>query len=378
MTPRVLHVITGLGHGGAERQLLALLRHLPVPCEVAVLTGPYTLAEPIEALGIPVHRLAMRGNRDLTALPALVRVIRQGRFDIVHTHLYRAGVFGRLAARLAGVRGVVATEHSLGEGHLEGRATGPAVRLLYQASERLGRVTVAVSPTVAARLDDWGVPSARVVTIPNGIDAAAFRFDPLRRARVRRRWGLDKRDFVVGTVGRLVPTKRTEVLIGALEHAATARLVVVGDGPRRRELERLAARSPAASRILFAGDTDDVPGALSALDVFAAPSVQETFGLSVLEALASGLPVLYTACPALQDLPADHAEGALRVPSSPDAYGEAIGRFARRPPGRLAPPAAVDRYSIDAVADRMTRLYRAIAAPTTAAAPRASSPRPTR
>ncbi|MFD0569638.1 glycosyltransferase [Kitasatospora gansuensis] len=155
---KVLHVITGLASGGAERQLELILRHLPGRhrCEVATLTNPGTVAAALTAAGVPVHDLAMRGNRDLGVLPRLTGLIRQGRYDLVHTHLYRAGLYGRLAARLAGVRPVLATEHSLHATVIEGRPVTPGVKALYLAAERLGSTTVAVSRQVAATLDDWG------------------------------------------------------------------------------------------------------------------------------------------------------------------------------------------------------------------------------
>ncbi|MCZ4516335.1 glycosyltransferase, partial [Streptomyces sp. ActVer] len=149
---KALHVITGLGVGGAEQQLRLLVRHLPVDCDVVTLTNPGAVAEDLTADGVRVMHLGMHGNRDLSALPRLVREIRGGRYDVVHTHLYRACVYGRIAARLAGVRAVVATEHSLGDSQMEGRRLTSGVRALYLASERLGRATVAVSPTVAERL----------------------------------------------------------------------------------------------------------------------------------------------------------------------------------------------------------------------------------
>lgn len=174
---KVLHVITGLGIGGAEQQLRLLLRHLPVRSSVVTLTNPGAVAAGIEADGTPVTHLGMTGNRDLGALPRLARFVRQGRYDLVHTHLYRACVYGRTAARLAGVRRVIATEHSLGETQIEGRPLSAGTRALYLASERLGTSTVAVSPSVARRLAEWGVPPERIRIVPNGIETDRFAFD---------------------------------------------------------------------------------------------------------------------------------------------------------------------------------------------------------
>ncbi|MEU1127751.1 glycosyltransferase, partial [Streptomyces sp. NPDC005899] len=99
---KVLHVITGLGVGGAEQQLRLVLRHLPARCDVVTLTNPGAVADGLRADGVDVRDLAMRGNRDLSAVPRLARLIRRGAYDLVHTHLYRACVYGRVAARLAG------------------------------------------------------------------------------------------------------------------------------------------------------------------------------------------------------------------------------------------------------------------------------------
>lgn len=123
----------------------------------------------------------------------------------MHTHLYRACVYGRIAARMAGVRAVVATEHSLGDAVIEGRRLTRGVRTLYRATERLGTATVAVSDTVAARLRRWGVPEQRIHVVPNGIEAHRFAFDPAARALVRTRLGLPLDAFVVGGAGGWCP-----------------------------------------------------------------------------------------------------------------------------------------------------------------------------
>ncbi|MFI7318162.1 glycosyltransferase [Streptomyces venezuelae] len=382
---RVLHIITGLGVGGAEQQLRLMLRHLPTDSDVVALTNAGTVAQGIAADGIRVTDLGMSGNRDLAALPRLVRIIRAGRYDVVHTHLYRACLYGRIAARMAGVRAVVATEHSLGDSQMEGRPLTAGVRALYLAGERLGRVTVAVSPAVGARLHRWGVPRQRIRVVPNGIEVERFRFDPASRARTRRHLRLPDGAFVVGGVGRLAAGKRFDVLLRAAAQLPDDVVVVlVGSGPEEPELRRLADRLGLGERVRFVGESThedsgavtsdgvpDLPSLLSAMDALASPSPEEAFGLALVEGLASGLPVLYASCPAVEGLDAAERSGAAYCPSDPDSFARALhGLRGDVPPHREA-PAAVRHYSISRSAGQLMDVYASVApGPTLEVTPR--------
>lgn len=365
---KALHIITGLGVGGAEQQLRLLLRHLPVESEVVTLTNPGAVADGLTADGVRVVHLGMAGNRDLAALPRLVRIIRSGGYDLVHTHLYRACVYGRPAARLAGVRAVVATEHSLGDSQMEGRKLTSGVRALYLASERLGRTTIAVSPTVADRLRGWGVPAPRIEVVPNGIDLARFRYDPDRRHRTRRRLGLPDHAYVVGGIGRLTAGKRFDVLIHALARLSRDHwLLLVGGGPEENVLRRTAHEAGVADRVLFTGERPyvadgtpgpDLPSLTCAMDLFASPSPEETFGLAIVEALACGLPVLYASCPALEQLPA-RTPGARRVSGGTDAFVRALTEARAQTPGPRTAAEAALHYDITRSAARLMDVYAA-------------------
>ncbi|UUU22201.1 glycosyltransferase [Streptomyces sp. DSM 40750] len=366
---KALHIITGLGVGGAEQQLRLLLQHLTVECEVVALTNPGAVADGLVADGVRVHHLGMGANNDLPALPRLTRLIRTGGYDLVHTHLYRACVYGRLAARLAGVRAVVATEHSLGDSQMEGRDLTAGVRALYLASERLGSATVAVSPAVADRLRRWGVPSPRIEVVPNGIDLARFHFDASLRHHTRRRLGLPEDAYVVGGIGRLTASKRFDVLIRAMARLPGDHwLLLVGGGPEESVLRRTAHEAGVADRVLFTGERPnvpdaspctDVPSLTFAMDLLASPSPEESFGLAVVEALASGLPVLYTSCPAIEDLPPQAAADALHVRGGPEAYARAVVAVRAAGPRPRTPADAAQRYSISHSAARLMDVYTA-------------------
>lgn len=375
---RVLHIITGLGVGGAERQLRALLRQLGpasgVECEVMTLSNPGAVARELAEDGVAVTHLGMRGNRDLPALPRLARLIRRGGFDVVHTHLFRACVYGRIAARLAGVRAVVATEHSLGEHGIEGRPLTRGTRALYLATERLGTATVAVSAAVATRLRAWGVPGDRIRVVPNGIESARFRFDPGARRAVRAHLGVPQTAMVVGGVGRLVPGKGFDVLLrafaalpgvpGAPPHAdgPAPRLLLAGAGPELAALRRLAAGLGVADRVVLTGEcgASEIPGLLSAMDVFVSCSAEETFGLAVLEALAAGLPVLHVTAPAVDDLPRGEAPGARRIGPGTGELAHALRAEQARGARRLPVPEAVRRYDIARAAGRLRAVYEEV------------------
>ncbi|CAL9470292.1 Putative glycosyltransferase EpsF [Streptomyces sp. enrichment culture] len=354
---RALHIITGLGVGGAERQLRSLIARLPVESEVVTLTNPGAVARELRADGVRVTHLGMAGNRDVGALPKLARLIRRGRYDVVHTHLYRACVYGRVAARLAGVRAVVATEHSLGEKVMEGRPLTRGTRELYLATERLGRATVAVSGTVAGRLREWGVPAERIHVVPNGIAARRFRYAAGARAAERARLGVPPDAVLVGGVGRLVPGKGFADLVRAVAGLPeNVRLVLGGEGPLRGALERLAAGCGIADRVLLPGECE-VPALLSAMDVFVSASTEETFGLATLEALAAGLPVLHVTCPAIDELPRQAAPGARRVRGGADALRAALRTEVDRAPYRFPVPEAVHHYDIGRAAGRLMDVY---------------------
>jgi glycosyltransferase involved in cell wall biosynthesis len=363
---RVLHVISALAHGGAEHQLRLLVRRLPHDCEVVTLSRPGAVAAAIRADGTAVHELGP--GRDPATTARLRRLIRRGRFDVVHTHLYRACVQGRFAARLAGVRPVVATAHHLSEHTVEGRPASTGVRALYLAGERAGRATIAVTPGVADRLRAWGVPDTRITVIPKALDAAEYGYDPALRAAARDRLGIAPGVPVVGGVGRLEHGEGFDRLIRALAETPGATLLLVGDGPARVALERLAVIEGVADRVRFAGAVGHVREMLCAMDVFASPAGPETFGLVVLEALAAGLPALYATCPPLEELaaaraavPGAHRLSARDPESLPRALRTELLSHQERHGARLPARSAGDRYSATGLATSVSRIYDRVA-----------------
>jgi glycosyltransferase involved in cell wall biosynthesis len=358
---RVLHIITGLMAGGAEQQLRLLLGHTRHQADVVTLYNRGLVADAIEADGTRVVDLGMRSNRDASALYRLVRLMRAGRYDVVHVHLYRACVYGRIAARMAGVPVVVTTEHSIGDHQIEGRRKTWSVRALYLATDKLSNVTIAVSEAVRRRLVDWGIPETKITVIPNGLDVDALAFDAAARRRMRSGFGITDGTYVVGGVGRLETGKRFDALIAALAPllGPSRRLLLVGDGREREWLRQLADGAGVADWVIFAGERADIGALLSAMDLFVSPSDEETFGVAALEALAAGLPVLYVQCPALDGLP---GTGACQVGGTVDELRQAVLEQigAGRPP-RTGATTQLDRYAISACSRAVDTLYERLA-----------------
>ncbi len=383
---KVLHVITGLDAGGAELQLAMILRRTRHESDVVTLYNPGPVAEMIEAQGTSVRNIGMQRNTELPALLRLRKLIKDGQYDVVHTHLYRAQIYARPAARLAGTPVVLTTEHSIGETHIERRKMTNGVRALYLSSEKFSDATIAVSDIVKDRLVRWGVRPGKVTVIPNGVDTDELGFDAQARDRVRAQFGISPETYVIGALGRLDPNKRVDLTMEAAAPmlGEKCKILVIGRGEDQARLEEAARRLGVTEHVIFGGYQSDTTAMLAAFDLYVAASLQETFGLSVLEALASGLPVLYTTCPALDGI---QTERARMVAGTPEALREEIRKeFETGPRPRVADSKVFDRYGIESVVSRIDDLYekilearpararRKVARRRPAAAPRKASP----
>ena len=357
---KVLHVITGLDAGGAELQLSMILRRTRHESDVVTLYNPGPVADMIRDQGTSVRDLGMQRNTELPALLRLRKLVKDGQYDVVHTHLYRAQIYARPAARLARVPVIVTTEHSIGETHIERRKMTRSVRALYLTSELFSDATIAVSDIVKDRLVRWGVRPGKVTIIPNGVDTDELGFDAEARDRVRAQFGISPKTYVIGALGRLDPNKRVDLTMEAAAPmlGEKCKILVIGRGEDQPRLEAAAERLGVTEHVIWGGYQADTTAMLSAFDLYVAASLQETFGLSVLEALASGLPVLYTTCPALDGI---QTERARMVAGTPDALRDEIRKeFDTGPRPRIADSKVFEKYGIESVVSRIDDLYEKI------------------
>ncbi len=361
----IVHVVNSLGVGGTENGVVNLVNGLADRFRhtVVTLTPTITLAARLPA-GTPVHTLDKRPGVDPRTIGRLAALLRRLRPDIVHSRNW--ATFGAVvAARLAGVRTVVHGEHGRDAGDPDGlhprrrwrRRLAPLVSRFVTVSDDLRRWLV----------EHVGVPTAKVTRIYNGVDTS--RFFPVDTSG--RRWlaGSGPDEPVVGTVGRLDPVKDHAGLIQAFGRLAGdhpgARLLIVGNGPCRRELETLAA-SLTPGRVTFAGERGDVPELLRSMDVFALASLGEGISNTILEAMATGLPVVATAVGGNPELVEDGVNGALVPRRDPAALAAAIGRYLddahlRAVHGKASRERAMERFSLERMCAAYTALYLQLA-----------------
>lgn len=356
----IVHVLSSFGVGGQERVALDLsIGQRARGHEVSVLSlAPApdgAMAEEFAQAGVAVGRVPKRDGVDPTLVPRLARELRRRGADVVHTHNPLPLIYGAPAARLAGAA-AIHTKHGINPG-------GPGVRMLRRGAARLVHAFVAVSDTTAAQARmQHDAPRERLHTIPNGIRLDRYAPDPEARAAARVELGLGDA-WVVGTVGRLDPYKNQALLVRAMAPllSSRVRLVLVGEGPSRPEVEAAVAALPEPRWVVLAGRRMDVPRLVHAFDVFALSSTSEGLPLVVPEAMAAGLPIVATSVGGLPGV-VDQDETGLLVPVDEQALGAALARLERdrdlaRAMGARAREAALARFSHDRMVEAYLALY---------------------
>jgi glycosyltransferase involved in cell wall biosynthesis len=320
--PRLLVAITLAEVGGAQSYVALLLPALTERFDVTVAAwGPGPLREAAARAGaryVPLRHVqrAVHPVRDVLGLVELVRLCRAVRPDILHANSSKVGVLGRLAAALARVPIRVFTVH----GWAFKADTGLTARL-YLLADRLVRPLTTAIVCVAegeriAGLAARTCTDRQAVVIPNAVDVAAFApADPRREPPL------------VVSVGRLKAPKDFDTLVRALAllPAGRRRATIVGDGPDRPALED-AARALGVD-LELAGERDDVPELLAGSTVFVLSSRSEGMPISILEAMAAGLPVVASRVGGVPELVEDGVTGLLVPPGDARALADALGRL---------------------------------------------------
>jgi glycosyltransferase involved in cell wall biosynthesis len=324
---KVLQLISSGGYYGAENMLLNLCAsQQKAACENSLMLFYNVHAPNVEFYerarrrGLSVRMVHCQGRADWRAVRQIEECIQEDGIQLLHTHGYKADLYGYVAARRCG-KPIVATCHNW--------VGGTAALGIYNHLDRMAlkrfQSLAAVSDSVAQRLLDSGVAAKKIRTIANGIDVELF-----ERARPSAVFEFDG-NKVIGMVARLDLQKGFEYLLRATRELCATfpalKVVIVGEGPDRQAIENMVQRFGLQSNVILAGQHSDMPGIYAAMDVFVLPSLNEGLPMTILEAMAASRPVIATRVGAIPKVIKDGETGLLVDPADVDGLRNALSHL---------------------------------------------------
>lgn len=383
---KVVHIITRLILGGAQENTLLTVEGLMRRPEydVALITGPALGPEGeleerarrngVNLIIVPEMRRELHPWRDCRTLCRLVALIRQMRPHIVHTHSSKAGILGRLAARIASAPVVVHTIHGPSFHPYLSPAENQAYVLVERVAAHWTTRLISVADAMTEQFLAAGVGRRELFqTIYSGMEVGAFLTPSAPRAEVRRRLGIQPDDVVIGKVARLFELKGHEYVILAaprvLAKFPRVRFLFVGDGILRDELRALARDVGVEDKVVFAGLVDPacIPEMIHAMDVVVHASLREGLARVLPQAFLCGKPVISYDVDGAKEVVLDGKTGYLVPPESVDELAEAIVKTLSNPvraremaeAGRAL---VIERFDADTMVAQIDALYKRLLA----------------
>ena len=348
---KILHIITRLDMGGSAQNTLLTCKKLSVKYEMVLVHGlshesrmtdieKQIVEEGIKAAKkqgikvIPLSAMVRSINpvKDFWALLSLVRLIIEERPYIIHTHSSKAGLLGRLAAKIAGVPQIVHTPH----GHVFYGHFGPIASKVFLWIEKIfSRFTDRMVALTDGEKNDYEklsvCPSEKLLKIHSGVDVAQYMNSNGNMVEKKRSLGLDQNGTVVGFVGWLLPIKGPEYLLKAMEYVwpehPEAALVFVGKGDLDLDLRTQALQVNANGRVKFLGWREDINEIIPVFDMLVLPSLNEGMGRVLVEAMAAGKPVVASRVGGIPDLVQHGETGYLVPPADEKALADGIKKL---------------------------------------------------
>jgi len=364
---RILFVVNGFSIGGGELKLLELVREISkkhaecFQCTVCSVGIDGLLRDQFESLGIRTEVFLKSGPYDVSQIFKVARLIREERIDIVQTTLFYADVIGTYAAVLAGVHCIISWE----------AVTQPyAIKHLfaYRLASEWFSMSVAVSHAIQNQvMRSRHVPASKACTIQYGVDTN--RFHPGKNEHLRKLLKIKKNDIVIGTVARLTEQKGHRYLIPAMPKIVKAHpnvhFLFIGDGPLSEQLSDQAESLGVRKFIHFLGFREDVPLLLRGFDLFVLPSLYEGLPNVVLEAMASGLPVIATSVDGTPEAVVHRETGFLVPPCQPEPLERVIldllnNRHQMKQMGKAGRKRVQCLFSLDQQVGQFIQLYNSL------------------
>lgn len=358
----VVHIIDRLPPDGAERLLVDVLkcRSQEFDFTVLCLVSGGDLEEELQNMNIPVRILGKKRKLDLTMFIRLVLWLRTHKPAVVHTHLFTADSWGRLAAALVRVPTIYSTVHS----------TNSWKNTLHRSIDRvlamLSTKIIACSTEVANVLVKRDrISQSRIETVPNGISLA--RFEGIKGINLVEEFHIAPKDVFMAMVGRLHPSKGHLDILPIMQRLKndniSCHLIVIGDGELRGDIQKYIHDYQLEQTVSLAGQRKDVLQILSAVDILVMPSRWEGLPIALLEGMALGKAVLATAVGGIPEVIQDGKNGLLAAPGDKEILEFKLrklieNKMLRQPLGRQARSTVYTHFSAASVARRYESLYR--------------------
>ncbi|GAB4339421.1 MAG: glycosyltransferase family 4 protein [Candidatus Abyssubacteria bacterium] len=370
---RVLHIHGGAIHDGASEHILTLARALlsfPVEPKLAVLKDGMVRVKAHEA-NVPIMRVKRAFRGDPSVILRLAGLIRREHIDVVHTHTVNSNFYGRFAALIARRPAIVTTVHTdlpaVISDDYPNTLMRAAVLAMNSFMNRYAARLITVSETMRRNMVEWGIAPDRISVIYNGVDTQAVRCENFAGAETRQSLGVtDADEIIIGAAGRLVPVKNFDMFLRAaravLDRGLCARFILVGDGPQRDYLEKLAAELGLREKLVFLGWRGDLARVLSALDICVITSKTETTSLVALQAMALSKPVVATNVASLPEIVAHGKTGLLTELDDVSGLADSLERLIRdrelrEQLGRNARTRVKNRFDIHRMAEETYQVY---------------------
>jgi len=336
---RILHVTFNMGFGGTEqviRQLITNLNLARFECEIACIDGETgAIGQALEAEhGIKIHSRQRAAGLDFETIFWLRKLLKDGRFDIVHCHQYSPYTYGWFAHWGTGAR-VVFTEH----GRFHPDHYRKKAKYINPFIARTTHKLVAISAATRDALVEYEyLPRDRISVIYNGI--APITIDERPRSALKAQLQVESDETVIGTVARLDAVKNQALMLKALrallDQNFRVRLILVGDGPERKNLERLAINLNLQESVIFTGFQSQPADYLSLIDIFLLPSFTEGTSMTLLEAMSLGIPAVATRVGGTPEIVTEGETGLLIESNDLKGFTSAIQLLLENPDRRSA------------------------------------------
>lgn len=367
---RLMHLIPRYINDGTCRMLNALIKyadHGRYQIFVGILSEDDYPVQHLRELGAIPAQFRMRHFADFSVIAALAGELSRRRIQVLHTHRVRPDIIGRIAGRRAGVPVNVSTQHFLGEWDERGKFIGYVVRQFYRRTLPFTQKIINIADAEMKRMQSAGVPLDMLEVIYNGVDGQLFfpDIEPERAAP----WIAANGEPVIGAVAFLTKRKGIRYLVSAfkkvLDHHPRARLMIVGDGEERRNLEKQIRSLDMGSQVELLGNREDVRRLMNSFDVFVLPSLWEPFGLVIAEAMACGKPVVATAVGGIPEIVDSGVTGLLVPPADPDRLADALlallrDEDRRHQMGRAGRRRFLERFDAKIMSAKYQALYESL------------------